>query len=247
MEITIEIILQTFLAFFSILFYTRLLGKQQIGELSFHDYVNGITFGSIAATMTTDFGQRTWHYLLGLTLFAILTFLMQFIAVKSRRVRKIIQGEPIVLIHDGQILEDNMLKIRFSLEELSSQLRQNNIFSLDQVKYALLEPNGNLSVMPKEEYQTVTADDLNLSIKPEAIPTEIITDGQLIPPNLKQHGLSRSWILQELKKSGVSSIKQVFMAAYDPNQEQLYVDLYDDKLGKNKLDISEEDNTKDPS
>ncbi|ADL12877.1 DUF421 domain-containing protein [Acetohalobium arabaticum] len=244
--IIFEIIIQTFLAFFAILFYTRILGKQQIGELSFHDYVNGITFGSIAATMTTDFNQRTWHYLLGLTLFAALTFLMQLIVVRSRKARKVIEGEPIVLIHNGKILEKNMKTARFNLQELTSHLRQKDIFDLKQVEYAILEPNGNISVMPKPEHKSVTVKDMGLSVSPEAVPTAVITDGKLLLPNLKQHGLSKTWIKEQLKAYGIEKIEEVFMAAYDPVKEELYIDLYEDNLGKNTVDMSEEYNTKDP-
>ncbi|MBM7623392.1 DUF421 domain-containing protein [Sporohalobacter salinus] len=245
MTIIFEIIIQTLLAFFAILFYTRILGKQQIGELSFHDYVNGITFGSIAATMTTDFNQRTWQYLLGLTLFAALTFLMQMIVVRSRRARKVIQGEPIVLIHNGKILENNMKKSRFNLQDLTAQLRQKDIFNLKEVEYAILESNGDLSVMPKPEHKSVTVQDMGLRVSPESIPTEIITDGKLLLPNLKQHGLSKTWIKKQLKAYEIANIEDVFMAAYDPVKEELYIDLYEDNLGKNKVDVSEEYNTKD--
>lgn len=240
-----EIVLQTFLAFFAILFFTRILGKQQIAQLSYHDYVNGITFGSVAATMATDFGQRTWHYLLGLALFAALTFLMEWISLKSRRARKVIEGEPIVLVHNGKILEDNMNKARFNLKELTAQLRQKDIFDLDKVQYAILESDGNLSVMPKPAHKAVTVQDMGLSISPEAIPTVVINEGDLILPNLKQHGLNREWLKEQLQANGVDGIEDVFAATYDPIKEKLYIDLYDDNLGKNKVDISETNNTKD--
>ncbi|WP_078810550.1 DUF421 domain-containing protein [Selenihalanaerobacter shriftii] len=247
MKIIIEIIIQTILAFFSILFFTRILGKQQIAQLSFHDYVNGITFGSIAATMTTDFNQRTWHYLLGLTLFAILTFLMEWITLKSRKARKVIEGEPLILVHNGKILEDNMKKARFNLKELNSQLRSKDIFNVDQVQYAILETDGSVSVMPKPEYKSVTVQDMGISFSPEAIPTSVIIEGKLILPNLKQHGLSRAWLKEQIQTHGVNDLQEVFTAAYDPIKQKLYIDLYEDDLGKDKVDISETYNTKDQS
>jgi uncharacterized membrane protein YcaP (DUF421 family) len=241
----VEVIIQTLLAFFSILFFTRVLGKQQIAELSFHDYVNGITFGSIAAVLATDLSQRTWQHLIGLLFFALLTFLMEWITLKSRKARKVIEGEPVILVHNGKVLEDNMKKVRFNVAELTSQLRQKDVFNIDQVSYAVLEPDGNLSVMPKAEHKSVTVKDMGLSISPEAIPTSVIIDGKLVTPNLKQHGLSREWLKEQIQTHGVNDIKEVFMASYDPNKEKLYIDLYDDNLGKNKVDISETNNTKD--
>ncbi|SDC62063.1 MULTISPECIES: DUF421 domain-containing protein [unclassified Candidatus Frackibacter] len=238
----IEVTIQTFLAFFSILFFTRLLGKQQIAQLSFHDYVNGITFGSIAAVLATDLSQRTWQHLIGLFLFALLTFLMEWITIKSRKARKVIEGEPLVLVHNGKILEDNMKKARFNLKELAAQLRKNNLFDVDQVEYAILETDGSLSVMPKPEYRSLTPQDMGLSFAPEAIPATIIIEGKLLTPNLKQHNLNRVWIKEQLQSHGVDDIQDVFMASYDPSKQKLYIDLYDDELGKDKVDISEEMN-----
>jgi len=238
----IEVTIQTFLAFFSILFFTRLLGKQQIAQLSFHDYVNGITFGSIAAVLATDLSQRTWQHLIGLFLFALLTFLMEWITIKSRKARKVIEGEPLVLVHNGKILEDNMKKARFNLKELAAQLRKNNLFDVDQVEYAILETDGSLSVMPKPEYRSLTPQDMGLSFAPEAIPATIIIEGKLLTPNIKQHNLNRVWIKEQLQSHGVDDIQDVFMASYDPSKQKLYIDLYDDELGKDKVDISEEMN-----
>ena len=130
MKLAIDVFLQTCLAFFSTLFFARIIGKKQIGELTFYDYINGITFGSIAANMATDTNQRTWQHLMGLFLFAVLTFLMQYVSLKSRTARKVIEGEPTILIHDGKILEDNMKKTRYNIEDLISELRQNNIFDI---------------------------------------------------------------------------------------------------------------------
>ena len=84
-------------------------------------------------------------------------------------------------------------------------------------------------------------------VSAEAIPRAVITGGELLLPNLKQHGLSKTWIQEQLQAYGVNKIEDVFMAAYDPVKEELYIDLYEDDLGKNTVDMSEEYNTKDHS
>jgi hypothetical protein len=115
----IEVIIQTLLAFFAILIYARILGKQQIGQLTFFEYINGITFGSIAAVLATDIGPRSTLYnMLGLSLFALLTFLGSYVSMKSRALRKVIAGEPTVVIHNGKILEDNIHKLQYNIDEL---------------------------------------------------------------------------------------------------------------------------------
>ena len=108
LKVIIEIIIQTLLAFFSIWFITRILGRKQIAQLTVYEYINGITFGSIAATLATDLSQRTWHHLIGLFLFGILTWLMSWISIKNDAVNQLLQGEPVIVIEDGKILEKNL-------------------------------------------------------------------------------------------------------------------------------------------
>lgn len=239
MKIIIEVILQTILAFFAILFFTRLIGKKQIAELSFSDYINGITFGSIAATLATDTAQRTWQHFIGLFLFAFLTFLMQYITLKNRTALKVIEGEPTVLIHKGKILEKNMKETRINIGDLLSELRQNNIFDIRDVHYAILETDGKLSVLPNADKKPLTPSDIKQTGQEEAVCSELIVDGKIIKQNMKQHGLNSKWLLEQLKNNNIEKVEDVVYAAYNPIDGSLYFDLKKDKLGKDKLDISD--------
>lgn len=242
MKILIEIILQTILAFFAILFFTRIIGKKQIAEITFYDYINGITFGSIAATLATDVDQRTWQHFIGLLLFALLTFLMQYITLKNRIALKVIEGEPTVLIHKGKILEGNMRKTRINLGDLLSQLRLKNIFNIEDVHYAILETDGKLSVLPNADKKPLTPSDLNLPGKEESVISEIIVDGKIIKQNLEQHGLNSKWLMGQLQKNNIKKIKDVTLAQYNPIDGSVYFDFRKDNLGKDKLDISDIEN-----
>lgn len=235
----LEVIIQTVLAFFAILFFTRIIGKKQISELTFYDYVNGITFGSIAANMATDINQRTWQHFIGLFLFAFLTFVIQYITLKSNTARKVIEGEPVVLVHAGKILEENLKKTRFNTEDLLSELRKKNIFDIRDVHYALLENDGHLSVLPVADKKPLTPKDMNLKGQEESIGTEIIVDGKLIKPNLKQHGLDKNWLDNKLKENNIGNIKDVILAIYNPIDQSIYFDLKRDKLDKDTAEISE--------
>lgn len=179
---TLEVFLQTILAFMAIFFYTRILGKQQVGQLTFFEYINGITLGSIAAVLATDLGTNsTWYHFLGLTLFAALTWLFGFIAMKSRPARKLIAGEPTIVIHNGKILEQNMGKMRYNLDELTMQLREKNIFNIEDVEFAIMEPNGSLSFLPKSQKRPLTPSDLNMPTGYEGVATELVVDGDSPP------------------------------------------------------------------
>ncbi|GAW93143.1 DUF421 domain-containing protein [Calderihabitans maritimus] len=230
MSTFIEVFLQTVLAFFAILFYARILGKQQIGQLTFFEYINGITFGGMAAVLATDIGpQRTWMHFMGLTVFAVLTFLMGYVSLQSRAARKLIAGEPTIVIHNGKVLEDNMKKMRYNVDELLMQLREKDVFNIADVEFAILEPDGNLSVLPKSHKQPLKPADLGLSTQYEGIPSEIIVDGEIIHQNLRQNNLDEKWLLAELQKQGITSLKEVALAILD-TQGKLHIDKKKDDL-----------------
>jgi uncharacterized membrane protein YcaP (DUF421 family) len=234
----IEVFLQTFLAFFAILIYTRILGKQQVGQLTFFEYINGITFGSIAAVLATDIGpQQTSYHLLGLTLFATWTFLAGYVALKSRPVRKIISGEPTIVIHNGKILESNMKKMHYNMDELLMQLREKDVFDIGDVEFALLEPNGALSIALKSQQQPVKRSDLNLDSQYEGISTELVMDGEIIHQNIKQLGLDENWLFNELQNRGIKDIKDVSLAILS-SKGDFYVDVTQDDL-QSPIDVTD--------
>lgn len=234
----IEVVIQTFLAFFGILIYTRILGKQQIGQLTVFEYLNGITFGSIAAVLATDIGPRkTAYHMLGLTFFALLTFGAGVLAMKSRPLRKVISGEPTVVIHNGKILEENMKKMQYNMDELLVQLREKDVFNLGLVEFAILEPTGALSVQLKSQAKPVTRRDMGLSSDYEGVSVEMVMDGEVIHQNLRQLGLDENWLLDQLKQRGVTSLEEVPLAVL-ASDGSLYVDLKKDELGT-KIDISD--------
>ena len=142
---------KTVLAFILVLVYARLLGKEQIGQLTFYDYVTGITFGNIAAVLALSRDDDTLHIVWVLTLFVGIAFSMGYITLLSRPLRKIIEGEPVIVIHNGKILEKNMRKMRYNIENLTTQLREKGVFNLADVEFAVLETNGALSVQFKSQ------------------------------------------------------------------------------------------------
>lgn len=227
-----EVILQTLLAFFSILFLTRLLGKQQIAQLTFYDYLNGITFGSIAAALATDLNQRTWQHLIGLVLFAFLTWLMSFISLKNREARKVLNGEPAVVIHNGMILEENLRRYRISIDDLLNLLHGKDIFSIEEVEFAVLETNGTLGIIKKPHLESVTKGDLNLKLNTPWIPTPVIIDGQLLIERLNVLGVSQEWLTTQIEKQlAITDISDIILATID-NNNHLYVDSKNDPIKK---------------
>ncbi|WP_163194108.1 YetF domain-containing protein [Clostridium thermarum] len=233
----IDIVLQTLIAFFAILFITRIIGRQQVAQLTVYEYINGITFGSIAGTVATDLGQSTWGHIIGLFLFGGLTLLMAYLSKKNRKISKIIQGEPVLVIQDGHILEKNLEIFHYTVDDLVHLLRKKDIFNIADVKYGILETTGELSVLKLAEKENVTIEDLKLKTSQEELSTDIIVTGKIIYENLKKRNITVNWLTGQLKMLGVKNINEIYYATLDKDNK-LYIDYYNDNLEK-PVDITE--------
>lgn len=223
------VLVRGIISFFSLLIFARILGKQQISQLTFFDYILGITIGSTASTLTTDLTSRAWPHWVGLITWSSLSLLLQYITLKSKKASDYLDDVPSVVIMDGKILEDAMRKSKYRLGELLEQLRDKGVFDLTQVAFAVLEKDGQLSVLKKAEYQPVTPKDMKLSVSKVALSSEIIYDGLIIDENLKNIKKDMNWLLGQLKANNISSPAEVFVASFTP-PNTLYFDLYKDHM-----------------
>ncbi|WP_027400566.1 DUF421 domain-containing protein [Anaerovorax odorimutans] len=223
------VVVRALIGFFTLLIFTRLLGKQQISQLTFFDYILGITVGSIAATLTTDLTSRTWAHWVGLVTWIAAVLAMQLITIKWRDASKYINGEPTIVIMNGLIMEDSMKKMRYRIDDLKEQLREKGAFNLSEIEFAVLETSGNLSVLKKSQYQPLTPKDMQIKTDYSGLGTELIYNGLVIDKNLKQINKDKIWLFSELKSSGVRDISEVFYAALDSSGE-LYIDKYKDHI-----------------
>lgn len=226
----LEITIRAVAAFAAVVFITRMVGKSQMDGLTISDWVNGIVVGSIAASLVTELNEPATYYAFGLLLFMLLTIASQWAGMKLRPVHKILGDEPTVVVHNGKILEGNMRKMRYTVDDLTSQLRQKHAFNVADVEFAICEPNGKLSVLLKSQASPLTPRDLNVPTGYKGVPSELVVDGVIIQQNLKQNSLDEKWLLEELKKQGIQSLKEVFYASLD-NDGNLYVDKKRDDLG----------------
>lgn len=225
------VLVRAVIAFFTLLIFTKILGKQQISQLTFFDYILGITIGSIAASLTTDLSSRAWPHWIGLLSWAALGYLMDYITMKWRYAAKYIEGEPAIVIMNGKIMEETLKKMKYRVSDIMELLRNKNVFDPAQVDYAIIEPNGELSVLKKPEYEPVTAKDMKLNNTSSGISTELIYDGVLIQENLRQLNKDEKWLINQLKKQGINDVSEVFVATLNP-AGSLYVDTYNDHLKK---------------
>lgn len=207
------------------------MGRKQLSQLTFFNYITGIAIGSIAANMASE---TNVHYLNGLTSliwWSILTILVGYIGLKFARVRVVTDGQPIVVIKEGKILENTLGKLRLNMDDLAALLRQQKVFSVKDVENAIFEPNGKLSIMLKEEQKPLTKQDQNIfTIKPMYIPMELIADGKVIEKNLKESGVSIDWLNKQLNSLNLN-LTDVFYVELQKDGT-LYVDKRSDDLNE---------------
>ena len=233
------VLVRGIIGFFTLLIFTRILGKQQVSQLTFFDYVVGITIGSTASSLTTDLTSRAWPHWVGLITWAVLCLMLQLITLKSQTAEKFLDGEPTIVITNGKILEESMKKFRYTIGDLLAQLRDKGVFDLADVAYAVLEKDGQLSILKKTECDPVSPKDLNIKTSTASIDVEIIYDGSIVQNNLAIINRNERWIMNNLKKRGINDVSEVFLAIYNA-ASGLHIDLYKDHIKqKNKKNIKE--------
>lgn len=207
----VEMLLRSSFAFFAILLLARIIGKKQLSQLTFFHYVTGITFGSIAAEVSTQVTTPFLDGLVSLIWWSVLTLLVSFISLKSKKARVLFDDKPIIVIENGVILNDHLKKARLHPDELAMLLREQSIFSFDEVLHAVFETNGELSVLKKPLARTATKEDVHVAAPaPQYLPTELVSDGKIIIENLTQLQLTEEWLLKKLAKKNIHDIEKVY-------------------------------------
>ncbi|KIL34158.1 hypothetical protein SD71_20985 [Cohnella kolymensis] len=192
------------ISFFFLLLLTRIMGKKQMSQLTHFNYITGITLGSLSASVITEKHIPLYQGLLAVGIWSGLTLLLGFISTKSRSVKRMIDGAPMILIRHGRVDQKALASTKITIDDMILLLRQKDVFSVSEVDLAILESNGSISIYKKQE-QTPAA---------KYIPTQIVADGQALKKNLNELGLSESWLLHELAKTGGRNtrIKDIFYA-----------------------------------
>jgi uncharacterized membrane protein YcaP (DUF421 family) len=224
----LEVSIRTLVAVAFLFFMTKLLGKRQVSQLSLFEYITGITLGSIAAYVSLDLETNWYLGLVALAVWSGVSLGIEYLQLKSKRVRNFIEGKSTVLIKEGKILEDNLKKERLTTDELLEQLRTKQVFRVADVEFAVMEPSGEISLKLTKANEPLTPKHLGIKTGPEPAPQTVIMDGKIMDEPLATLGFSREWLHTELEKIGVA-LENVFLGQAD-SYGQLTVDLYDDQL-----------------
>ncbi len=207
------ITLRVLIMFAAIWVFTRIAGKRQFSKLTFLEYIIALIPVAIAGGVTSNEHLDIFKAVYTLLLWAVFSVLANVLEMRSHWARKLISGEPTVVIENGKLLEKNMSSIRYNVNNVLTQLREQGVFDLPEVEFAVIEPTGKMSILRKSQYQPVTPRDLKISTGYKGLPAQLILDGHVIEAGLVETGLSRAWLDDQLRVRGIQDERNVFLAS----------------------------------
>lgn len=212
----ITTIIRTVILYIFVTLGIRLMGKRQIGDMQPNELVITLLISEIAAIPLQDTSQPLLNGIMAIFMLVILEIVMSVLAMKNQYIRKIMSGKSIVVIKNGVIDQKAMKNVRMTVLDLIELLRGQNVFDVSTVAFAVLEVNGNLSVLLKAKEQPVTVGDMNLKPKEEALAIPVISDGKIIDESLKALETDRKALESKLKDNKTEA-KNVFLMTLDRN------------------------------
>lgn len=214
---------------------TKMIGKRQVSELSLFDYVISISIGNFAAEMTMNLDSQVLNGFVSVLIFGLIATIVGILTTKSILLRRFLMGTPTIIIQDGKFVVENLKKIKFDMNDFLETARSAGYFDVNQIKYAIMEANGKVSFLPKEEYQQVTVKDMNLKPSKQGLCSNVIIDGKIMINNLKNINKDIKWLNKELKLKGCNDYKNILLATVDIN-EKLMIFYKKEEAIKNVLE-----------
>lgn len=214
-----QLITRTFFIYIVVVVTMRIMGKRQIGELQPFEFAIAVMISDLAAIPLADDSKKLHHAIVPIAVLVVCQVSISFLSIKGVRVREVICGKPMLLIRDGKMLEKNMRKEMYTINDLLEQLRFNSIQSVSDVEYGILETNGQLSVLLKTNKRAITPEDLDMDLPLESFSRDLIIDGKLMGRTLERLQIKREWVDNALKEFGINDYQQVFYASVDNNMK----------------------------
>lgn len=200
--------------FIALIILTKLLGKTQISQLTPFDFISALILGELVGNAVYDKHVHVGYILFATVFWGLLMYIAEWVTQKFRKTRTLLEGKPSIVIRNGEIDRDEMKRSKLDINQLLNMLRQKNVFSIREVEYAVLEPNGMISVLKKPNYQTPTRSDLNIPETPVTLAITLISDGEIDKDNLRKTGFTEEWLLDQLKRYNIHDVKDVFYAEW---------------------------------
>ncbi len=227
----IVIVIRTLIIYAVVILSLRIMGKRQIGELQPAELVVAIMISDLASIPMESVNVPLLSGLVPVFTLISTEVIVSFLCLKSKGIRKFIVGEPSIIIYDGVINRKELEKLRFNIDDLLEQLRISNCYDISDVHVAVLETNGKLSLIPRDNARAVTVEDLKLNkVRRGGLPCNVISDGHLNKTELERSGKTLHQLNDEIKKRGGKRIEDVFIASIDAEGE-IFMQLKKRKRG----------------
>lgn len=210
---------ETIFGFTALFILTKILGKTQISQLTAFDFIAALVLGELVGNALFDEKAGVLEIGYIILLWGILLYIVEMLTQKFSRTRYFLEGKPAMIIHKGEIIYEEMRKNKIDVGELQHLLRMKEVFSIQEVEYAILESNGDLSVMKKGPFQAPNKKDLNVLPEEPEIAMTLISDGVIYEDNLAEVDKDEQWLMDEIKQQNFSSVKEVFYAEYLSNRK----------------------------
>lgn len=231
----LEVSYRALISLVTLFLITKLLGKKQVSQLSLFDYVIGISIGNFAAEVTINLEAEWINGVVAVIIFGVVAYLVSILTMKSIVARRFFMGAPTVVIQNGKIIKESLKKVKFDINDLLEECRNNNVFDLNQINYALMEANGKLSILLKPEYLPLTPNDMKLKVNRNGLVANVVIDKKIMLNNLFQMGKDEKWLIKELKNKGII-LDDILLATLDINNTLM---IYKQKENENIKNILE--------
>ena len=219
---------RTVIVFFLLIGSIRIMGKRQLGELEPLELVVAVLISNLASQPLQDTGTPLIYGIVPVLTLLACQLLISALSVRSPDFRRVVSGKPSVLIDNGVIVQSEMKKCRLSVDELYVELRINGVTDISQVRHAILETDGTLSVLPYAKFSPATPEQLNISAPDGGLPVSVINEGRVMRENLDLLGKTEKWLMGEIRKRGASSPKEVYTMTVD-SQGRIYYAMKEGK------------------
>ena len=198
------VIFRTSLLYAALILSIRLMGKRQVGQMEPSEFVVTMLLANLASIPMEDLERPVWHGLACMGLVLAAERFVSWLCLKHVPLRRILCGKPVILIDNGKLLYDNLRRTRVTLDELSGHLRELGILEIDRVQFVILETNGSITAFPYAQYQPADACEAGITATEQELPYTIISDGKLLPENLKLSGHDDAWLRGVLSANRVN-------------------------------------------
>jgi uncharacterized membrane protein YcaP (DUF421 family) len=207
---------------FALLILTKVMGRASLSESTPFDFISMIVVGDFVSDAIYDPETHIFKVIFAILFWGILIYIIDIVTLKFHQTRGFFESQPALVINKGKIDRNVMKKNRVDMNHLQMLLRDRDIFSFREIEFAILEPNGKVSVIRKPEYETTKRGDLDLANRSVSVPITLISDGVIINRNLDRFGKTEQWLISELKKQSIEDPKKVMIAEWR-NEDGLFV------------------------